>query len=99
MSQKLELKSIKPLFAKRFRQLGRHTIFFALLATLFCYLIVVWRISQLATAEPTSEQVVGAKTAIPKVDKKAIEQIQQLEQNSPAVKSLFNSARSNPFQE
>ncbi|HET9850157.1 MAG TPA: hypothetical protein VFP35_00810 [Candidatus Saccharimonadales bacterium] len=80
----------------RFR---KHAVFAAILIVLFAYILVVWRISQLAGAEPADTGSVSSDTSIPKVDQKAISQIQSLEQASPQVHSLFNSARNNPFQE
>lgn len=78
--------------------LTKHATFITLMIILISYLFVVFRISQLARAEPsvTDETIISA---IPKVDKNAIDQIQALEQSNAQVHSLFDSARKNPFQE
>lgn len=98
MNQNISLKSLRPLLIKRTKSLAYHASFIVVIVVLCAYLFVVWRISKLATAEPTDDAA-AAQAVIPKVDKKAIDQIQQLEQNSPEVQSLFNSARNNPFSE
>ena len=96
----LDLKSIKPKLKKYLQLLNKHLVFAVLLVILLAYLLVVWRISGLATAEPnTSDTSAEISTAIPKVDKKAVQQILTLEQSSTEIHSLFNSARNNPFQE
>lgn len=79
----------------------RHSGFVAILIILFIYLFTVWRISTLATAEPTNsaENAALATTNIPRVDKNAVNQIQSLEKSNVQIQSLFNSARNNPFQE
>jgi hypothetical protein len=60
---------------------------------------VVWQISKFSTAEPSASAEAAVATQIPKIDQKAINQIQALEQSNTEVRSLFNSARNNPFQE
>ncbi|MBX4199297.1 hypothetical protein KW789_00160 [Candidatus Saccharibacteria bacterium] len=77
----------------------KHSSFAAIMIVLLAYLLVVWKISSLATAEPSDSDVNLAASSIPKVDKKAVLQIQALEQNNTQVHSLFNQARNNPFQE
>lgn len=93
--------NIKGLLAKSKKilpVLTKHAVFIALMVVLTAYLFVVWQISQMAGAEPPAGDDT-ATTAIPKVDKNAIDQIQALEQSNTEVKSLFNSARNNPFSE
>lgn len=79
--------------------LAKHASFIIMLVVLITYLFVVWRISQLAGAEPVAGANDVITSAIPKVDKNAINQIQALEQSNTQVKSFFNSARNNPFSE
>lgn len=100
MSKKVNF-SIKGLLAKSKKLLpvlAKHASFIVVLVILIVYLFVVWRISQLAGAEPPAADNVAA-AAIPRVDKNAINQIQALEKSSTEVHSLFNSARKNPFSE
>jgi len=83
-------------FVNRFK---RHIAFAALLAVLLVYIIVVWQISQLSAAEPDPTAQASTAQKIPKVDQKAINQIQSLEQNNTQVHTLLDQARNNPFQE
>ncbi len=101
MSKEIKLKhiSLKPLINKYYKRFGRHLIFAALFAVLLVYLLIVFKISNLAKAEPDPSQEAGLTTAIPKIDKNAVNQIQSLEQNNTEIKSLFEPARNNPFQE
>jgi len=102
MSGNLDLKSIRPKLIKLVKLGAAHATFTAVLLVLLAYLLVVWRISTLATSEPSLEAENTALTGssrIPKVNKQAVEQIQKLEANSSDLKSIFNEARNNPFQE
>ncbi|OGL34702.1 hypothetical protein A3F65_03335 [Candidatus Saccharibacteria bacterium RIFCSPHIGHO2_12_FULL_47_16b] len=97
----ISFKSLKAVPARLRPILNKHGVFAAVLFVSIVYLFVVWRISSYAGAEPAVEAVDEALTssAVPKIDPKAIGQIQSLEQNSPQVQALFNQARNNPFQE
>ena len=99
MTNNLDLNSIKKQAAKFIKVESRHSAFLGIMIVLIAYLFVVWQISKLATAEPSSDETALAETHIPKVDKQAINQIQSLEQNNTDIHSLFDSARNNPFQE
>lgn len=99
MKTDLDIKSLKRQIAKISKLLGRHAAFIGLMVVLVSYVFLVWKISQLATAEPSSDDAALAQTQIPKVDKQAVNQIQSLEQNNTDIHSLFDSARNNPFQE
>ncbi len=96
-----DLKAILPKLKKLQQKLSKHLAFSVTLLVLLVYLLVVWHIRGLATAEPSTdaEEEALLSTTLPKIDQKAINQIQSLENNSPAVHSLFNQARNNPFNE
>lgn len=96
---KLNFGSLKSKAKKLLPVVAKHASFIIMLVVLMAYLFVVWRISQLAGAEPPAETADITTSAIPKVDKNAINQIQALEKSNTQVHTLFNSARSNPFQE
>lgn len=98
---KIDFKTLRPKLKKVLRVVNKHATFVAILLTLLAYVFVVWRISHLATADPSpdAQSAATASTSIPKVDKKAIQQIQSLAQNNTEVQSLFENARNNPFQE
>jgi hypothetical protein len=97
----LNLKSIKlmPLVAKYSKKYSRHTPFILLLVVLLTYVYVVARISALSKAEPPANQAPDTSTLIPRVNQKAIDQIQSLETNNTQIHSLFEQARNNPFSE
>jgi predicted PurR-regulated permease PerM len=101
MSKDLNLKSLnlKPTIAKIYKRLGKNVAFGAVLIVLLAYLLVVFRISSLAKAEPGPDQISNTPILIPRVDQQAINQIQSLESTNTEVHSLFEQARNNPFQE
>src|SRR6266576_1486273 len=101
MSNDLKLKSLNPLpFLKTFyAKYHQHAVFGAVLLVLLVYVFVVLKINSLANAEPSPDQENVVTTSVPKIDGKAINQIQSLENNNTQVHSLFEQARNNPFQE
>lgn len=73
--------------------------FVLLLAAVYGF--VLYNIQAAVTAEP-SQSSIDAKvqsTATPHVDSKVVEQMQSLQDHSVSVQTLFDQARSNPFQE
>lgn len=68
---------------------------------LIVYAFVLLRINSMQNAQPSSagggSDVKVAAT--PHIDPKVIDQLKQLQDNSVSVKSLFDQARSNPFQD
>jgi len=101
MSKELSLKSLNllPALKKFYLKYRRHAVFGAVLVVLLVYVMVVLKINGLASAEPTPDQETQVTTSIPKIDGKAIKQIQALENSNTQVHSLFEQARNNPFQE
>jgi cell division protein FtsN len=92
-------KALLPRLKKLWKAFFKHETFVTILVVLAVYLFVVLRISQLAGAEPQANTDEVAAAAIPKVDKNAISQIQSLENSNTQIRSLFDSARNNPFKE
>jgi hypothetical protein len=97
----LDLKNLVPRLKKAQQLLLRHALFIALIAVLLVYVFMVWKINQLANAEPSTDAqaVALAKANVPRIDKSAIQQIQSLEQTNTQAQALFEQARNNPFQE
>ena len=97
----IDFKTLQPKLKKAIKTLNTNATFVAIIITLLAYVFVVCRISHLATADasPDAQSAATASSSIPKVDKQAIQQIQSLEQSNTQVQSLFDTARSNPFQE
>ncbi|HXY18254.1 MAG TPA: hypothetical protein VEH48_02460 [Candidatus Nitrosopolaris sp.] len=93
-------KAILPWLRKHQKQMTSHAVFAAVLLVLLAYVFMVWRIGQLATANPGPDQLSSSSSGqTPTVDKSAIDQIQKLEQSNTNVHALFDNARNNPFQE
>ena len=72
--------------------------FIILIGLIYGFLLL--RINTLSSQKPSEEaiakQVKAAK--IPQIDKEVVKQLESLEDNSVNVQTLFNQARSNPFQ-
>lgn len=101
MNADVNFKSIKIKLRKLLKMEARHATFLIIMAILLIYLINVWTIGKLATAEPSLEAQASSESTgrLLRVDEAAIKQIQELEYRNPDIKSLFNEARNNPFRE
>ncbi len=64
------------------------------------YGFVLFRINSLNSAQPSQDAIAAQVKAarVPHIDQAAIQQLQSLQDNSVSVQTLFNEARSNPFQ-
>ena len=82
-------------FTKRY---SKHAAFAAILVVLLVYILVVFKINSLSKVEPAA-QTPGNTNLIPKVNQKSIERIRSLELHNTHIRSLFEEARNNPFQE
>jgi len=62
---------------------------------------LIYRINQYGSQEPSAEQLNEQQNTIKRIiiDEESIDKIQKLEKRNIAVKSLFESARSNPFKD
>jgi hypothetical protein len=79
----------------------RYLIPVVCLIVLVIYGFLVYRVNILNTTEP-SESDIAAKSQtvkVPHIDPVVLKQLKSLQDNSVNVQSLFNQARSNPFQE
>lgn len=95
---------LKDIPAKLLALLGRlkkYTLFICILGALGIYVFLVWQIRHIATLEPTSADVINKVSELntPKLDQDAVDRILQLEGENIEIKTLFNEARQNPFQE
>jgi len=81
-------------------KLRRYSLVLFIIFVGLVYGFLVLRINTLSNQKPTEEainkQVKAAK--IPRIDKSVVKQLESLEDNSVNVQTLFNQARSNPFQ-
>ena len=73
-------------------------IFIVFVVGLYSFLII--RVNSLSNAQPRPEDVTSQinTAAIPHIDQSVVKQLQSLQDNSVSVQSLFDQARSNPFQ-
>lgn len=99
MKQQFEkiTSKIKP-FVKLFQ---RYKLFMLFISVLLIYLFLVFRINVLSNREPSDTDINTKLQTVsrPRIDQTVISKIQELQDNSVTVKSLFNHARKNPFQE
>lgn len=81
--------------------LRRYSIVAFLLLVAVIYGFILFRISSLYNAQPSSDAVSSQVQAsrVLHVDKSIVKQLQSLQDNNVNVKALFDQARANPFQE
>ncbi len=99
------MKKSKPTIAQQLAPIVRYVkkykkfLFSMLVLGLVGFLI--FRINQLATAEPSEAMIEEKLQAVarPKLDQAVVDRIQQLQDQNVEVKSLFDQARNNPFDE
>ena len=92
--------NIKSLFASlltSFHKVGRYAIILFVLFLALVYGFLLYRINVVSSAEPSDAAITQANT--PRVDKTVVKQLLDLKDNSVTVQTLFDEARSNPFQE
>lgn len=79
----------------------RYTLVLFIILLAGTYGFVLYRINSLTSLQPTEEsinsQVQAAK--VPKIDKAVVDQLKTLQDNSVNVQTLFEQARTSPFQE
>ncbi len=83
------------------RRISRYRFLLFLAFVAIIYGFVILRINSLSNAQPTDNAINSQVQAaqIPHIDQSVVDQLQSLQDNSVSVKSLFNQARANPFQE
>jgi hypothetical protein len=96
MKTDIKIGNLKTQFQKILKMEAKHAAFIGIMIVLLAYLFMVLRISQLSSSDAQAAEITAST---PKIDANAIKQIQNLEQQNAQVRSLFNDARNNPFQE
>lgn len=96
----IDKASLRSAFVKTGHLFSRYAaiMFFVLVAAVYGF--VVLRINLLSNIQPSQAQIdeqVSA-TPVPRIDPKVAEQLEQLQDNSVNVQTLFQEARDNPFQ-
>lgn len=98
---KLELKDIPEKLAEVAASLKRYAVVLFLVLVAGVYAFLMFRINNLQTAQPDTVSGASKVTTVvtPHIDPQVLQQLQQLQDNSVSVKTLFDQARSNPFQD
>jgi hypothetical protein len=94
------LKTFKPILLNGLSYVSRYAGILFLLLIAGVYSFVLIRINSLANIQPSQKDIDAqtSTTPIPRVDPKVALQLQNLEDNSVNVQTLFDQARNNPFQ-
>lgn len=98
--EKLSLKDFIDKCAAILQKVRRYSFVVFLVFVALLYSFILLRINSLSNAQPSSNAVSSQIQAarVPHIDQAVIKQLQSLQDNSVSVQSLFNQARSNPFQ-
>lgn len=98
---KIDIKTIQIKLVNLLQKLRQYVVFISVVALLLVYSLLVFRINQLNNKAPDEDDIATKLKTVqrPKIDQSVIDKIQQLQDNSTNVQSLFNKARDNPFQE
>lgn len=101
MKQSLDIASITNQLRILMPRLLRFAVIFFVLLLAGVYGFVLWRVQSLANVQPSDTDVSTQVklSATPHIDQTTVQQMQNLQDNSVSVHTLFDQARSNPFQE
>ena len=95
---KLDLKTLPAQLSALVEKAQHYTVilFIVLIAIVYGYLLLhIGSLNNVPPAQSTAQ----AQAVTPHIDPSVVKQLQQLQDNSVSVKTLFDQARSNPFQE
>lgn len=97
----IDLKDIPAKIIPVLEKLREYVVFISILAVLGLFGFIVIQVRSVANIEPSQAQVMEKLNELnpPRVDQDAIDKIQQLEDANIEVKTLFEEARDNPFQD
>jgi hypothetical protein len=98
---KLSIKEIPARISDILAPFKKYAILLFVIVVAGVYGFLVFRINGMQSTSPSSSGDIqkGTLVATPRIDPNLVTQLQQLQDNSVSVKSLFDEARSNPFQE
>ncbi len=100
MSQVLSLSGVKKSFKSTGKKVARYRLPLFLLLLVAIYGFIIFRINTLVGIAPDQSAVsLTTKTTRAHIDEAVAKKIQDLQDNSVNVQSLFREARQNPFQE
>lgn len=97
----IDLKNLPDKLLAGAQWLKKYALFISILLVLGIYLFLVWQIRYYASIEPTTTDVTNKLNELntPKLDQDAVDKILLLEDQNIDIRTLFNEARQNPFQE
>lgn len=97
----IDVKDIKPILLKALNWLKRYAIITGIISIAIIYAYIILQINLLNQKEPSQDQVNEKLKNIsqPSISEETVNKLKQLEENSTEVKSLFQDARDNPFNE
>ena len=97
----VNLKEIPAKVAEFLGKTSKYAVLLFILLVAIVYGFLVMRINSMQSVPPSSVNSNQKVTTVatPRIDPKIVQQLQQLQDNSVSVKTLFDQARSNPFQE
>ena len=98
--EKPSIKSLAVKAAAALKQARRYSLVLFLAFVLLIYGFIFLRINSLSNIQPSNDAVSSQVKAarIPHIEQSVVDQLQSLQDNSVSVQSLFDQARSNPFQ-
>jgi hypothetical protein len=95
----ISLSSLIKSFGSLGKTFSKYAFLFFLLFLAAVYGFVLYRINVYVNVEPSDSVAAQARSSTPHIDQSVVTQLQNLNDNSVSVKTLFEDARSNPFQE
>ncbi len=97
----ISLQQISPSLTKIRKFIARNGLFMYILVMLVAHSFLVVRINLLNRSEPTDDAVSEKLQSVqrPKIEPALLQKIQDLQDQSVEVQSLFKQARDNPFSE
>jgi hypothetical protein len=101
MSKDLNIKDLQDKLGVWLKQVRQYLPLIFIVGLLSLYGFLVFRINSVSSAEPSDDAVAEKLKTVqrPKIDQATIDKLQQLQDNSSEVQTLFQAARDNPFQE
>lgn len=95
------LKSIPEALSGALARVARYRALVFLLVVAALYGFIFLRINTLGNAQPSADTIASQNNPIKqaRIDKNVVKKLQSLQDNSVNVQTLFEQARTNPFQE
>lgn len=100
-TKKLDLQALKAKAGLVLTKLRQFSLILFLGFVAIVYGFILFRINSLSNMQPSPDSVTSQIQAaqVPHIDESTVKQLESLQNNSVNVQTLFNEARSNPFQE